>query len=195
MIGKDLYQVDKFAVSSNSCKISASTEIDEISKTHDVNGIPDSFFGGNFLKIDCPDFTLEFSGADSIRTMKTNPEESIGIVNNFITQKENAGKLEFQGFEYLASDFQNELTEESKVILKDVGFKPEQVLYVPPMNVKVASSKLWIGKNQTVNKKMNMNIPLEKIEQDWTYMNAYEGALKFKKNQSKFSKILFHMII
>ena len=63
------------------------------------------------------------------------------------------------------------------------------------MDVKVASSKLWIGKNQTVNKKMNMNIPLEKIEQDWTYMNAYEGSLKFKKNQSKFPKILFFIIM
>jgi hypothetical protein len=78
-----------------------------------------------------------------------------------------------------------------KVSLKDVPFHTNESLFVPFMNVKVASSSLWKNKTGEVSEKLGFSVGEEEIEQDWTYLNAYEGLMTWK-NEPEGNQIYFY---
>ena len=183
----------QFRIYSTSDKISPSTEIDSYSEEYDVRNVPDSIFGSNSLSISHPLFTLLFSGKDSVRTMKTNPKESIGIVNQYLNkQLPSSGNLKISDIERLTARFNSIKNKEDvqpvSIETQKIPFDQNKVLFVPFINVKVASSSLWTNKTGEVSQKLGFSVGEEKIEQDWTYLNAYEGLL-FWKNLPKGSPL------
>lgn len=179
--GED-FPIGCFLVASRTNIISPSKEIDEFSDLFGVRNVPDSIFGDNSITISGKFFSLMFSGKDSVRTMKTNPQNSIGIVNQFINQSRPfVGKLEISEKDTVKNNFQStEAILPVKVSTHHIPFNPNEVLFVPPINVKVASSSLWKGKTNEVSEKLGFQVGEEMIEQDWTYLNAYEGLITWK---------------
>jgi hypothetical protein len=174
-----------FRIYSQSDKISPSSDIDNYSDEYSVRNIPDSIFGNNSIGISHPLFTLLFSGKDSVRTMKTSPKKSIGIVNQYLNKDESIkGKVTISNIDWMMNKFASPKNvgdpKPVHIHTEDVPFDSNNVLFVPFINVKVASSSLWTNKTGEVSEKLGFAVKEEEIEQDWTYLNAYEGQLCWK---------------
>lgn len=178
------YTTSQFKIFTTSNKISPSSLMDEFSALYSVKEIPDSIFGSNSLTISHPQFSLMFSGKDSVRTLNTNPTESIGLVNQFQNKtKEIPGKLTVSDLGWLTEQLVTRPSKDPqpvKVALEKVPFDTNEVLFVPYMNLKVASSSLWAHRTGEVSEKLGINVSLKQTEQDWTYLNAYEGLFCLK---------------
>ena len=149
-----------------------------------VRNIPDSIFGDNSICISGEFFSLMFSGKDSVRTMKTSPFNSIGLVNQYLAKSRPfVGKVKISDPDEILNKFQSGKDYHSlpiQIETNHVPFNPGEVLFVPPINVKVASSSLWKGKTNEVSAKLGFEVGEESIEQDWTYLNGYEGLITWK---------------
>jgi hypothetical protein len=190
MKGSEKFNINLFEIETFNDKISSSKEIDDLSDQHGVRNVPDSLFGNNYLKISCPLFNLVFSGKDSIRTMKTSPSQSIGYLNKHLLSKEvdnNSDNFKISNKEEIEQNFTSQTESKDKIVhveVKNISYKQNEVFWVPPINVKVGCSNLWKNKPQSVGEKLQMEITEEEVEQDWTYLNAYEGNLQINEKSN-----------
>lgn len=182
------FEISDFRIFTTTGKISPSTEIEQLEDKYKVKNVPDSIFGGNSLSISHPFFSLMFSGRDSVRTMKTNPQESIGLVNQHLNQvRAPNGELKLSDSEWISNNFTMDQSEKLlkikppvQVTLASVPFDTNEALFVPSMNVRVASSNLWKNKTGEVSEKLGIKVGEEEVTQDWTFLNAYEGLMSWK---------------
>ena len=183
--GED-FPIGCFLIGSRTNIISPSKEIDEFSDIFLVRNIPDSIFGENSITVSGSLFSLMFSGKDSVRTMKTSPFKSIGIINQFINKSRPfVGKINISEIDLVKNHFVDEVLSPVKVTTDQIPFNSNEVLFVPPINIKVASSPLWTGKTNEVSEKLGFRVKEEQIEQDWTYLNAYEGLITWKGREKR----------